>query len=78
MSDRKVVQNPDGGWDVETAGGRTTAEGRRSPRRAMVQAREEIRATGGGELVVEDRAGRVRQTDVVDPPPGRETGDATA
>lgn len=70
MSDRKVVQNADGGWDVETADGEVTAEDRRSPRRAMVQARDEIRASGGGELVVEDRSGRVRQKDVIDPPPG--------
>lgn len=68
MSDRRVVQKPGGGWDVETPDGETTAEDRRSPRRAMVQARAEIRATGGGELILADRRGRVRQRDVVDPP----------
>ncbi|CAB4898879.1 unannotated protein [freshwater metagenome] len=70
MSDRRVVQNPDGGWDVRGPDGRTVVRGRRTPRRAMVEARRAVRESGGGRLVVEDRTGRVRQTDHVPPAPG--------
>lgn len=65
MSDRKVVQNESGGWDVRAPDGSATVKGRRTPRRAMVEARRAVAESGGGRLTVEDRRGRVRQTDLV-------------
>ena len=59
-----VIESPDGDWMIKTS---RNGAGRRfgTQRDAVVAAREALRNTGGGELIVHGRDGRIRDRDTV-------------
>lgn len=59
-----VIEKPDGGWAIQTSRNGT---GRRfgTQQDAVVAAREALRSTGGGELIIHGRDGRIRDRDTV-------------
>jgi hypothetical protein len=76
-NERHVVPDPDGGWDVKAPGGGRSSGHFPTQEKAIDRAREIVRNTGGGEVVIHDRGGRVRDSDTVppgnDPNPPRDT-----
>ena len=76
-NERHVVPNPGGGWDVRAPGGQRSSA--HTPRQsdAIDRAREILERSGGGELVIHDREGRIRDSDTIppgnDPNPPRDT-----
>jgi hypothetical protein len=69
-TERHVVPNPGGGWDVEAPGGSRSSAHFDQQSQAIDRARSILRNEGGGELIVHDREGRVREKDTV--PPGHD------
>jgi hypothetical protein len=69
-SDRHVVPNPDGGWDVVAPGAERASAHRGSQAEAIDRAREIISNAGGGELVIHGRDNVIRDSDTV--PPGND------
>lgn len=64
---RFVVRHPEGGWAVkaphaERASSRHTTQGE-----AESRAKEIVRQLGGGEVTIQDRHGRFRDSDTVQP-----------
>jgi hypothetical protein len=75
-SDRHVVPNPAGGWDVKAPGAERASAHCDSQKEAEKTAREIVRNLGGGEVVTHDRHGQIRDSDTVphghDPFPPRD------
>jgi hypothetical protein len=69
-SDRHVVPNPNGGWDVEAPGAGRSSSHHDTQADAIQRAREIIHNAGGGELVTHGTDGRIRKQDTI--PPGRD------
>jgi len=69
-NERHVVPDPDGGWEVVAPGSSQASARYDRQREAIDRAREILRGSGGGELVVHDREGRIREKDTV--PPARD------
>jgi len=65
-----VVPNDTGGWDVRAAGSSQSSAHFDRQEQAIDRAREILRNSGGGELVVHDRHGQIREKNTV--PPARE------
>lgn len=59
MTDHRVVEHPAGGWNVRSAEEARRIEHHASQDAAITAACMKIRTTGGGELVVQDKHGRV-------------------
>lgn len=76
-SDRHVVKNPDGGWDVKAPDATRASSHHDTQKDAIDRGREIVRNAGGGELRIHDRQGRIRDSDTVapgnDPNPPRDT-----
>ena len=76
-SDRHVVPNPDGGWDVVKPGAERSSSHQPTQSDAIDRAREIVRNAGGGEVVIHRPDGRIRDSDTVapgnDPNPPRDT-----
>lgn len=74
---RHVVPNPDGGWDVTKPGAERASSHHDTQGQAEQRAKEIVGNSGGGEVVVHDRHGRIRDKDTVapgrDPFPPRDT-----
>lgn len=68
MARRHVVPHPEGGWAVGAPGAKRASSRHPTQGEAEAQAKETLRRVGGGEAVVHDRRGRVRDSDTV--PPG--------
>jgi hypothetical protein len=66
-NDRWVVPDADGGWDVRAPGSDRTSSHHATQADAIDRARQIIHNAGGGELVVQDRHGRIRDKDTVAP-----------
>jgi uncharacterized protein YegP (UPF0339 family) len=62
---RHVVPNRDGGWDVQAPNGKRASVRTNTQREAIDRAREIISNSGGGELVIHNRDGRIRERDVI-------------
>lgn len=78
MSERRhVVPNPQGGWDVRAPGADRASSHHQRQDQAEQRAKEIVRNQGGGEVVIHDRHGRIRDSDTVapgrDPFPPRDT-----
>jgi hypothetical protein len=75
-AERHVVPSEEGGWDVEAPGASRASAHFDQQGPAISKAREILRNEGGGELVVHDREGRIREKDTVpsarDPNPPRD------
>ena len=74
---RHVVPNPDGGWDVKKRGAERASSHHETQRKAEQRAKEILKNAGGGEAVIHDRHGQIRDSDTVppasDPFPPRDT-----
>jgi len=57
--DHRVVEHPAGGWNVRSVGEDSKIEHHYGIQAAIDAARAKIEATGGGELEVYDKHGRV-------------------
>lgn len=67
---RHVVPNPEGGWDIRAPQADRSSGHFDRQTDAVNRAREIVRNSGGGEIVIHDKGGRVRDSDTV--PPGRD------
>lgn len=66
-SDRHVVPNPEGGWDVVRPNADRASSHHDTQADAIGRAREIVGNSGGGEIVIHGRDGRVRDSDTVAP-----------
>lgn len=69
-NERHVVPNPDGGWDVRAPGASRASSRRPTQQDAIDCAREILSNSGGGEVVIHRRDGRIRDPDTI--PPGND------
>lgn len=69
-NERHVVRNPDGGWDVKEPGSDRSSGHTNTQDQAIDRAREIVHRSGGGEVVIHRRDGRIRDSDTV--PPGND------
>lgn len=65
-NDRHVAKNP-GGWDVKAAGSERASAHERTQADAERRAKEIVRKAGGGEVIIHDRDGSIRDNDTVAP-----------
>jgi Uncharacterized protein conserved in bacteria (DUF2188) len=76
-NERHVVPNPDGGWDVKAPDAERSSAHKETQSEAVDRAREIVGNSGGGEVVIHGRDGRIRDSDTVapgnDPDPPRDT-----
>jgi hypothetical protein len=75
-NERHVQRNPEGGWDVTKPGSSRRSGHERTQADAIDRAREILGNDGGGEIVIHDREGQIRDSDTVypgnDPNPPRD------
>ena len=64
---RHVVPNDDGGWDVRAPGAARSSAHTNTQADAIRRAREIVGNAGGGEVVIHDRHGRIRDSDTIAP-----------
>jgi hypothetical protein len=69
-NERHVVPNAGGGWDVRAPGSSRSSGHTGTQGEAIDRAREIVRNTGGGEIVIHGRDGQIRDSDTV--PPGKD------
>lgn len=74
-NDRYVVRNADGGWDVKKPGADRASSHHERQAEAEKAAKQIVANLGGGEVRIQDRHGRWRDSDTVAPgadpfPPG--------
>ncbi len=67
-SNRHVVPNPKGGWDVKKPGSNRAVAHSNNQQAATDRARQIVRNAGGGEVRIHGRDGRIRNADTI--PPG--------
>lgn len=65
--DRHVVPNPGGGWDVKAPGAKRASSHQQTQAAAIDAARQIVHNQGGGELVVHNRQGQIRDKDTIPP-----------
>lgn len=64
---RHIVPNPDGGWDVRKPSASRASSHHRTQAEAESRAKQILGRDGGGEAVIHDRRGRIRDADTVAP-----------
>jgi hypothetical protein len=69
-NERHVVPDPEGGWNVRAPRADRASGHFDTQQQAIDRAREIVGNSGGGEIVIHDRGGRVRDSDTV--PPGND------
>lgn len=67
---RHVVRNPSGGWDVKKPGSDRASSHHDTQTDAEARAKEIVGRSGGEEVVIHDRQGKIRDSDTV--PPGND------
>lgn len=67
---RHVVKNPDGKWAVKGEGNQRASSTHRTQAEAEAAAKQYARNSGGGEVVIHDPSGKIRDSDTV--PPARD------
>lgn len=75
-SNRHVVPDPDGGWDVRAPGAERASGHFDTQSEAYARAREIVGNRGGGEDVIHGADGRIRNSNTIDrpdPDPPRDT-----
>ena len=76
-SNRHVVPNPEGGWDVLKPRANRSSAHLPTQAEAIDRAREIVEGLGGGEVLIHGRDGRIRDSDTIpsdnDPNPPRDT-----
>lgn len=66
-SNRHVVPNPKGGWDIKKPGGARASGHTTTQGEAVRRAKEIVTNQGGGEVRIHGRDGRIRDSDTVEP-----------
>ncbi|MHA1740890.1 MAG: DUF2188 domain-containing protein [Candidatus Thorarchaeota archaeon] len=69
-NERHVVPNPEGGWDVRKPSASRASSHHETQSEAEARAKEILARSGGGEVVIHDREGKIRDSDTV--PPGKD------
>lgn len=69
-NERHVVPDPEGGWNVRAPRADRASGHFDTQQQAIDRAREIVGNSGGGEVVIHDRGGRVRDSDTI--PPGND------
>lgn len=69
-TNRHVVPNPDGGWDVKKPGAKRSSGHERTQADAAARAKKIVSNQGGGEVRIHGRDGRIRNSNTV--PPGND------
>ena len=64
---RHVVPNPEGGWDVRAPGAGRSSAHTNTQADAINRARDIVGNAGGGEVVIHNRQGVVRDSDTIAP-----------
>lgn len=76
-NDRYVVNNPKGGWDVKKPHAKRASSHHHSQASAEARAKQIVSKLGGGEVRIQGRDGKWRDSDTVppgnDPNPPRDT-----
>lgn len=74
---RHVTPHPEGGWQVVKPGSDRASVRTPTQDDAINRAREILHNDGGGELIIHDRTGQIRDSDTIaparDPNPPRDT-----
>ncbi len=77
MARRFVGPHPNGGWQVKAPNAARASSVHATQAAAVQHARQILRGVGGGELTIQARGGRIRDSDTVspgrDPFPPRDT-----
>ena len=69
MANYWVVQSADGsGWSVKREGAERASSNHHTQAQAVAAAHPLIRSSGGGELILQDRHGQIRQKDTIGKP----------
>lgn len=66
-NNRHVVPNPKSGWDVKAPGSKRSSSHHDTQADAERRAKEIVRRSGGGEVRIHERKGRIRDSDTVAP-----------
>jgi transcriptional regulator with XRE-family HTH domain len=66
-TERHVLPNKTGGWDVVTLGAGRTSAHSATQAEAILRAKEIVHNAGGGEFVIHGKDGRIRSSDTVAP-----------
>ncbi|MBI4331875.1 MAG: DUF2188 domain-containing protein [Chloroflexi bacterium] len=69
-NERHVVPNPNGGWDVRAPNFSRCSSRHGTQTQAEVRAKQILANNGGGEVVIHDQKGKIRDSDTV--PPGKD------
>jgi hypothetical protein len=64
---RHVVPNNNGGWDVKCPGATRSSSHHQTQAAAETRAKQILGRSGGGEAVIHNRAGQIRDSDTVAP-----------
>jgi hypothetical protein len=67
---RHVVPDPEGGWNVRAPGSERASSHHDTQAEAEGRAKQIVGNLGGGEVIIHDRHGRIRDADTV--PPGND------
>lgn len=70
-TNRHVVPNPSGGWDVKAPGAKRASSHHGTQSQAEKRAKDIVGNNGGGEVRIHGKDGRIRDSDTV--APGRDT-----
>lgn len=70
MDSYHVVRNPDGGWKVKRVGSVRISSKETTQREAEIDAKRFADHSGGGEVRIHGRDGKIRDSDTV--PPGHD------
>ena len=66
-NERHIVPNPKGGWNVQKPGADRASSHHDTQAEAEARAKEILTRNGGGEAVIHDREGKIRDSDTVQP-----------
>ena len=69
-NERHIVPNPKGGWDIKKPDAARASSHHDTQAAAEARAKETLARNGGGEVVIHDREGKIRDSDTV--PPGKD------
>lgn len=75
-NNRHIVPDPEGGWNVVAPNAERSSGHFDTQREAYERARQIVTNLGGGEVVIHDRHGRIRDPNTIgrpDPNPPRDT-----
>ncbi len=66
-NERHVVPNPKGGWDVRAPNANRSSSHHDTQAEAEARAKQILSNNGGGEAVIHDQRGKIRDSDTVAP-----------